>query len=66
LPAEKCSKCQAPAPDVRSAGTLAGLGWRMVLTQGPPNRAMPVAWLCPECAERETGSAPLSSGRSKG
>ena len=65
MPGETCSVCGAPAPEVRTAGTLAVHGWRMVITPPTPERSAQVHWFCRECFERRSGSSPLT-GRSKG
>jgi hypothetical protein len=61
-----CTSCKAPAPKVNSAGTLAGQGWRMTLSGDINGRPTKVEWLCPECAQRREGSAPLSKSKAKG
>jgi hypothetical protein len=57
---DSCSRCDAKAPGVRTAGTLADLGWRMVVNPKATDPLESLVWLCPACAERQTGSAPLS------
>jgi len=61
----ECSGCGATAPPVRTAGTLAGHGWRIIPGAGGPKQPATLVWLCPECATRDTGSAPLSNRRKK-
>jgi hypothetical protein len=66
LPHDACSKCDAPAPKVKTAGTMADLGWRMQMIPATGDRPMRVEWLCPQCGEKAAGSAPLSKSKAKG
>jgi hypothetical protein len=59
---DTCAGCASPAPTVRTAGSLADMGWRMVVTRGPDS-SMSVDWHCPECWQRRTGWASLKTPR---
>jgi hypothetical protein len=45
---------------------MADLGWRMQMLPATNDRPMSVVWLCPQCAEKLAGSAPLSKSKAKG
>jgi hypothetical protein len=59
---DACAGCASPAPKVRTAGTLADLGWRMVTTRRP-DHSISVDWHCPDCWRRRTGLIPLRTPR---
>jgi hypothetical protein len=45
---------------------MAARGWRMILTDEVNGRPTKAEWLCPDCARRREGSAPLTTGKAKG
>jgi len=53
-----CAICGALAPKVRSAATLAAVGWRIDSSEDEHGQPR-FRWLCAQCFQKRTGVAPL-------